>query len=184
MGKVKASFDKMKVDPWTTGKIDYQKLINEFGSLINELWRASSSPWERAASAACTASCGATSSSRTATWRRSTSKADAAGSKGPSTSTRARPSSAPCPGHLLPFMMTQWLQEAADVPLVVQMTDDEKFLWKGEYADRKGDNLNHFWGSRLRTPRTSSPAASTRARPSSSATSTTWATCASTMSLL
>ena len=27
-------------------------------------------------------------------------------------------------------MMTQWLQEAFDVPLVIQMTDDEKFLWK------------------------------------------------------
>jgi len=46
-------------------------------------------------------------------------------------------------GHLIPFMMTQWLQEAFDVPLVVQMTDDEKFLWKGEYKDGD-DNLSHF----------------------------------------
>lgn len=29
-------------------------------------------------------------------------------------------------GHLLPFMMTQWMQKAFDVPLVIQMTDDEK----------------------------------------------------------
>ena len=27
-------------------------------------------------------------------------------------------------------MFTKWLQDAFDVPLVIQMTDDEKFLWK------------------------------------------------------
>ena len=33
-------------------------------------------------------------------------------------------------GHLIPFQFTQWLQEAFDVPLVIELTDDEKFLWK------------------------------------------------------
>ncbi|EFC49661.1 tryptophanyl-tRNA synthetase [Naegleria gruberi] len=33
-------------------------------------------------------------------------------------------------GHLIPFMFTKYLQDVFDVPLVVQMTDDEKFLWK------------------------------------------------------
>jgi tryptophanyl-tRNA synthetase len=33
-------------------------------------------------------------------------------------------------GHLVPFQFTQWLQEAFGVPLVIQLTDDEKFLWK------------------------------------------------------
>ncbi|XP_062163672.1 tryptophan--tRNA ligase, cytoplasmic [Alnus glutinosa] len=33
-------------------------------------------------------------------------------------------------GHLIPFMFTQYLQEAFKVPLVIQLTDDEKFLWK------------------------------------------------------
>jgi len=33
-------------------------------------------------------------------------------------------------GHLIPFMITKWLQDVFDVPLVIQMTDDEKFLWK------------------------------------------------------
>eukprot|EP00002_Diphylleia_rotans_P006370 TRINITY_DN15756_c0_g1_i1.p1 TRINITY_DN15756_c0_g1~~TRINITY_DN15756_c0_g1_i1.p1 ORF type:complete len:414 (-),score=114.24 TRINITY_DN15756_c0_g1_i1:151-1392(-) len=33
-------------------------------------------------------------------------------------------------GHLIPFMFTKYLQEAFNVPLVIQMTDDEKFLWK------------------------------------------------------
>ena len=30
-------------------------------------------------------------------------------------------------GHLIPFHFTKWLQEAFDVPLVIQLTDDEKF---------------------------------------------------------
>ena len=29
-------------------------------------------------------------------------------------------------GHLIPFHFTQWLQDAFKVPLVVQLTDDEK----------------------------------------------------------
>ena len=33
-------------------------------------------------------------------------------------------------GHLVPIMFTQWLQEAFDVPLVIQITDDEKTLWR------------------------------------------------------
>jgi len=48
-------------------------------------------------------------------------------------------------GHLVPFLFTKWLQDAFDVPLVIQMTDDEKFLWKGKYDDEKGDNLNHYY---------------------------------------
>ncbi|KAI7686919.1 hypothetical protein SSS_07800 [Sarcoptes scabiei] len=34
-------------------------------------------------------------------------------------------------GHLVPFIFTKWLQETFDVPLVIQLTDDEKFLWRG-----------------------------------------------------
>lgn len=33
-------------------------------------------------------------------------------------------------GHMIPFVFTKWLQEAFDVPLVIQLTDDEKFFWK------------------------------------------------------
>ena len=47
-------------------------------------------------------------------------------------------------GHLVPFLFTQWLQQAFQCPLVIQMTDDEKFLFKGCYDDEKGDNLSHF----------------------------------------
>jgi len=34
-------------------------------------------------------------------------------------------------GHLIPFIFTKWLQDTFNVPLVIQLTDDEKFLWKG-----------------------------------------------------
>lgn len=33
-------------------------------------------------------------------------------------------------GHLIPFFFTKALQDAFDVPLIIQITDDEKFLWK------------------------------------------------------
>jgi len=33
-------------------------------------------------------------------------------------------------GHMIPFLFTKWLQEAFNVPLVIQLTDDEKFLFK------------------------------------------------------
>jgi tryptophanyl-tRNA synthetase len=47
-------------------------------------------------------------------------------------------------GHLVPFLFTKWLQDAFNVPLVIQMTDDEKFLFKGEYNEKTGDNLNRY----------------------------------------
>ncbi|PNW75322.1 hypothetical protein CHLRE_12g522350v5 [Chlamydomonas reinhardtii] len=34
-------------------------------------------------------------------------------------------------GHLVPFMFTKYLQDAFGVPLVIQLTDDEKSLWRG-----------------------------------------------------
>lgn len=33
-------------------------------------------------------------------------------------------------GHLIPFILSKWLQDVFEVPLVIQLTDDEKFLWK------------------------------------------------------
>ncbi|CAG9802683.1 unnamed protein product [Chironomus riparius] len=33
-------------------------------------------------------------------------------------------------GHLVAFIITKWFQEAFNVPLVVQMSDDEKVIWK------------------------------------------------------
>ncbi|VFQ77667.1 unnamed protein product [Cuscuta campestris] len=33
-------------------------------------------------------------------------------------------------GHLIPFLFTKYLQDAFKVPLVIQLTDDEKCMWK------------------------------------------------------
>ena len=35
-------------------------------------------------------------------------------------------------GHAIPFIMNKYLQEAFDVPLVIQITDDEKYMYRGE----------------------------------------------------
>jgi len=37
-------------------------------------------------------------------------------------------------GHMIPFIFCKYLQEAFDVPLVIQLTDDEKFLWKKDLS--------------------------------------------------
>lgn len=34
-------------------------------------------------------------------------------------------------GHLVPFLFTAYLQRAFNVPCIIQLTDDEKFLYKG-----------------------------------------------------
>ncbi|KAI5476114.1 tryptophanyl-trna synthetase [Pseudohyphozyma bogoriensis] len=44
-------------------------------------------------------------------------------------------------GHMIPFVFTQWLQDVFDVPLVVQLTDDEKFLFK---PDLKLEQCNGY----------------------------------------
>ena len=49
-------------------------------------------------------------------------------------------------GHLIPFHFTAYLQRALKLPCVIQMTDDEKFLFKGQYDPEEGDNLTHFAG--------------------------------------
>lgn len=37
-------------------------------------------------------------------------------------------------GHTIPFIMTRYMQEAFDVPLVIQITDDEKFMYRPELS--------------------------------------------------
>ncbi|KAF8415895.1 hypothetical protein L210DRAFT_3512055 [Boletus edulis BED1] len=44
-------------------------------------------------------------------------------------------------GHMIPFVFTKWLQDVFDVPLVIQLTDDEKFLFKHEL---KLDDVRRF----------------------------------------
>ncbi|PPR08072.1 hypothetical protein CVT24_010533 [Panaeolus cyanescens] len=35
-------------------------------------------------------------------------------------------------GHMIPFVFSKWLQDVFQVPIVIQLTDDEKFLFKHE----------------------------------------------------
>ncbi|CAJ1390074.1 unnamed protein product [Effrenium voratum] len=138
---------EMVVDPWSVkGKIDYDKLIRDFGST-----RISAELLERIRQL----TVGSGRVPELHCWLRrniffSHRELDAICSlqeKGKPfyLYTGRGPSSAAMHlGHLLPFLFTQWLQKAFDVPLVVQMTDDEKFLWKGEYDPETGDNLSMY----------------------------------------
>lgn len=56
---------------------------------------------------------------------------------------RGPSSSAMHVGHLIPFIMTKWLQDVFDVPLVIQLTDDEKYLWQKD-ATKKDNSLEHY----------------------------------------
>jgi len=46
-------------------------------------------------------------------------------------------------GHLVPFLFTKWLQETFNVPLVIQITDDEKFYFKEYLTIDEIDVLAH-----------------------------------------
>ena len=47
-------------------------------------------------------------------------------------------------GHLLPFIVTKWMQDVLDCPMVIQMSDDEKYFYqKSDYLNP--DNHNVFY---------------------------------------
>ena len=48
-------------------------------------------------------------------------------------------------GHCVPFIFTQWLQRVFDVPLVIQITDDEKYIYKPE-IELDGPNGSYQMG--------------------------------------
>lgn len=117
-----------EVNPWeVTGKIDYDKLIDKFGcqrldqSLIDRVQRL-------------------TSRAPHVFLRRGVFFAhrdfneilDAyeRGDKFYLYTGRGPSSEALHLGHLIPFMFTKYLQDAFKVPLVIQLTDDEKCMWK------------------------------------------------------
>mmetsp|Transcript_64389 Transcript_64389/g.119713 ORF Transcript_64389/g.119713 Transcript_64389/m.119713 type:complete len:650 (+) Transcript_64389:177-2126(+) len=53
-------------------------------------------------------------------------------------------------GHLLPFTLAKWFQDVFGVAVIVQISDDEKFLWDGFYdADKGSDNLGNFHATGL-----------------------------------
>jgi len=116
------------VDPWTVkGNIDYDKLIDQFGSqritpeLIEKFERvtgARAHPWIRR---------GIFFSHRDLDFILDNY---AAGKPMYLYTGRGPSSEALHLGHLIPFMFTKYLQDVFGCVLVVQMTDDEKFLWK------------------------------------------------------
>ena len=116
------------VDPWTVkGKIDYDKLIEQFGSqritpeLIEKFERITgckAHPWIRR---------GIFFSHRDLDLILDNF---AAGKPMYLYTGRGPSSEALHLGHLIPFMFTKYLQDVFKCVLVVQMTDDEKFLWK------------------------------------------------------
>lgn len=46
-------------------------------------------------------------------------------------------------GHMIPFVFCKWLQDVFDVPLVIQLTDDEKFLFKPELTLEKCNEFSY-----------------------------------------
>ena len=144
-----AKEEDMVVNAWEVkGKIDYTKLVNEFGSTLidDELMKRIE---------AATVGKGYVPSIHRFLRRgiffshRDMSTLLDCVEKGKAMylyTGRGPSSSSMHLGHLIPFLFTKWLQDAFNVPLVVQMTDDEKFIFKGEYTSESGDNLNHFAG--------------------------------------
>eukprot|EP00934_Nitzschia_sp_Nitz4_P008003 Nitzschia sp. Nitz4//scaffold13_size275219//104102//106096//NITZ4_000865-RA/size275219-processed-gene-0.82-mRNA-1//1//CDS//3329535987//7993//frame0 len=141
--------DEMVVNAWEVkGKIDYNKLVDQFGStLIDETLMKRIEA----------ATVGKGNVDRLHRFLRRgiffshrdmTALLDAMDKGTPMYlyTGRGPSSSAMHLGHLVPFLFTKWLQDAFDVPLVIQMTDDEKFLFKGEYTAESGDNLDYFAG--------------------------------------
>jgi tryptophanyl-tRNA synthetase len=132
MATTDTTADEQEVTPWTVqgkdGKIDYNKIIDKFGStpideqVLAQLEKLSPKaplhPWLKR---------------KFFFSHRSLDELLTAveGGKPFYLYTGRGPSSEALHlGHMIPFMFTRYLQEAFDVPLVIQMTDDEKFLWK------------------------------------------------------
>lgn len=118
------------IDPWTVeseGAIDYDYLINEFGcqkidqSILDRMERLTGKKVHRFLRRCIFFS-----------HRDLTQLLDLyeAGKKFYLYTGRGPASEALHFGHLIPFHFTKWLQETFDCPLVIQLTDDEKFLFK------------------------------------------------------
>jgi len=119
--------DEFKVTPWDVeGLVDYDKLIEQFGTspLTDELLEKTA---------------GLTKSELPIYFRRrfffshrdyDKVLADYESGKGFFLYTGRGPSGPMHIGHIIPFYATKWLQEKFGVNLYIQITDDEKFLFK------------------------------------------------------
>jgi tryptophanyl-tRNA synthetase len=120
--------DTVTVDPWTVeGDVDYDKLLIQFGSqkleasLVERLERVTGKKCHRLIRR------GIFFSHRDLNLILDLYEA---GTKFYLYTGRGPSSEALHLGHLIPFQMTKWLQDTFNCPLVIQLTDDEKFLFK------------------------------------------------------
>src|SRR5512138_793703 len=114
------------VTPWdVSGKIDYKKLIEDFGtepidSELLDRWKRLTGDLPMALQRK------VFFSHRDLKWLLDRYEAGEKfvlyTGRGPSGHTHL--------GHLMPWMFTKYLQDAFDAPLYFQMTDDEKFMYK------------------------------------------------------
>ena len=121
-----------KVDPWTVeseGAIDYDSLINDFGSerltpeLVERIRTLTGKEPHRFLRRGIFFS--HRDLSKLLDLYEQGTKFYLYTGRGPS-------SEALHLGHVIPFHFTKWLQDAFDCPLVIQLTDDEKYLFKPE----------------------------------------------------
>ncbi|XP_063222597.1 tryptophan--tRNA ligase, cytoplasmic [Bacillus rossius redtenbacheri] len=125
------------VDPWTVvsksdSGIDYEKLIKRFGSsrideeLLERFTRVTGKPLHRWLRRGIFFS--HRDLHRILTQHEQGKPFYLYTGRGPS-------SEAMHVGHLVPFVITKWLQDVFNVPLVIQLTDDEKYLWRDVSMD-------------------------------------------------
>lgn len=123
------------VTPWeVSGDIDYQKLTNEFGTqLLDE--KTLSKLEERTGELHHLIRRKIFFSHRDLNWFLQHSEKNGGflyTGRGPSGHTHL--------GHLIPWMLTRWLQQKLKIPLYFQMTDDEKFLFKQDLELEEATN--------------------------------------------
>ncbi len=120
--------EELVVTPWEVkGKVDYDKLIKQFGTspITAELEKSLVSV---------TGEDNIFLRRKLFYSHRDLDKAiaDFKGGKGIYLYTGVGPSNPMHIGHLVPFFFTKWLQEKFGVNLYIQVTDDEKFVFKRE----------------------------------------------------
>lgn len=122
--------EEFKVTPWdVTGKVDYNKLIQEFGTdpiddKLLERWKQVTGSLPMALQRKIFFS------HRDLNWLldkyEQGEKFVLYTGRGPSGHTHI--------GHLMPWIFTKYLQDTFDAPLYFQMTDDEKYLYREELS--------------------------------------------------
>jgi tryptophanyl-tRNA synthetase len=131
--------EEFKVTPWdVTGKVDYVKLIQEFGTdpIDDKLLER----WKRiTGSIPIALQRNIFFSHRDLNWildkYEQGEKFVLYTGRGPSGHTHI--------GHLMPWIFTKYLQDTFDVPLYFQMTDDEKYMYRDEMSLKEAMSFSY-----------------------------------------